>query len=442
MVFRDILFKIPKKYLVVIIVFLTMFLLKSNVFAYSNYEYIPTDTPAIDCIFYDESYIYYNRPYDLHLEQNLAYNSEGIDNRYTFYFEIKPQSKTAQYDLLSYPGQDFRLYYQYSGNYTGFMLNLGGNVFYLANINDFDITKDISIQLIITENTSISLISQGDIVRQVQLNFGNSYFNQDGSDSLILAGVGTSPFIKNVLIYTANLDSDYYVDLCNIYPCKYLDTSSGVLQYIPGSFDIVTGLFVYFDSWRFNENTLLDEPPPAIQDYVPPTPVPTPEPSPDYSGALSDINNSINNTNNFLMDSNFNDNDISISSPNVSNQEVVSGSDNFFNNYMSLFADLYNSSDSVSIDIYIPDYINNTGTKFITIRGDLVKNYLINNPIIPGTTFNFYNIVQVVWTALFGYWFINIITKFVTALYSGELMSDKALKELSSTYTNVTSSML
>lgn len=443
MIFRDILFKIPKKYLVVIIVLLIMFILKTNVFAYSNYDYIPTDSPAVDCIFYDESYIYWNKPYDLHLEQNLAYNSEGIENRYTFYFEIRPQNKTSQYDLLSYPGQAFRLYYQYSGSYTGFMLNLGGNTFYLANINDFDITQDISIQIVITETNSISIVSQGNITRQVALNFGSTYFNEDGTSNLILAGVGTSPFIKNVLIYTANLDSDYYVDLCNIYPCKYLDTSTGVLQYIPGSYDIVTGLFTYFDQWRFNESSLMAEPPPAIQDYAPPTPEPTPTPDYiDYTNNLDSINNSIDNMNNFLQNDNIDNSIVDISSPNVSNSEISNVSDGGFSSIFSIFTNALDNNSDQSIDIYIPNFITGGGTKFITIHSNLVRNAISNTSVIPGTNFTILNLVELIWTALFGYWFIIIITGFVNMIYSGSLISDSSLQKLSSTYTGVTGSML
>ena len=59
-----------------------------------------------------------------------------------------------------------------------------------------------------------------------------------------------------------------------------------------------------------------------------------------------------------------------------------------------------------------------------------------------GTNFTVLNLVEIIWTALFGYWFIVIITGFVNMIYSGSIISDSSLQKLSSTYTGVTGSML
>lgn len=409
MIFRDFLFKIPKKYLVVIIVFLTLFIIKTNVFAYSNYDTIPTDSPAVDCIFYEDSYIYYNRPYDLHLEQNISYNSQGLDGRYTFYFEIKPRSLTSQYDLLSYPNDNFRLYYQYGGGYAGFRLNLGGNTFNLADINDFDITEDITIQIVLTELNSVSIITQGDVTRQVALNFGSLYFNEDGLSDLILAGVGTSPYIKNVWIYTANIGSDYYGDLCNIYPCKYLDTSTGVLQYIPGSFDIVSGLFVYFDQWRYEENTLMDEPPPAIQNYTPSTPTPTPTPEfIDYTSSIDNVNNSINNLNDSITNDNISNSIIQVPTMPTDTSGVENGVNNIFTTIMNAYTNF-----NANQDIVFPIPFTN---KNITINGNYTKNMLesVNATWI-------INIITAFWWYVISVYIVKDILKMVDKIQEGKI---------------------
>lgn len=57
MVFRDFLFKIPKKYLVIIIVFLTMFLLKNSVLGYSVYDTLHVDDVSTDLVFYKQAYL-------------------------------------------------------------------------------------------------------------------------------------------------------------------------------------------------------------------------------------------------------------------------------------------------------------------------------------------------------------------------------------------------
>lgn len=464
MVFRDVLFKIPKKYLVVIIVFLTMFILKSNVFAYSDYDLIPTDSPAVDCIFYSKVRLPQNVYFDLRLEQtpSFRYQEGGLDNNYWFQIMTYPRNFSSgyydDYIILQEPEELFKLEINsnYGGGRAGLALSLGADYNNLM-VNPFgqqwgtDLAQmnTITFRLMtytneLSGNLSNFVVQQGDnVINSGNLIFGDNSFNYDGLSPLVIGGGGQYGYFYNWKGGISNSDDSVRTGLFNYYPCKMIDTSNGSIEYIPGAYDIVNGTFVYFDDFIFDDNDLLSEPPQEIQDYTPPaTPTPTPEPTPNYSGALSDINNSINATNNFLTDESASDNLVNINSPSISNSEIAGDVDNAFNSFITGWANLLDSTSPVSVDIYIPNYINNSGTKFITIHGDMIKNFLSTTSLIPGVNLNLLVVVQTLWTVLFAWFFYLIIISFVNGIYSGEFFKDEKLKELTGEYTGVMRNML
>lgn len=289
--------------------------------------------------------------------------------------------------------------------------------------------------------SSTFAVTQGEtLINSGTLTLGEDYYNVDGSLHLIIGPNSRSADIKNFKVGISNTDDTYRVGLVNGYPCKYLDSSGATLQYIEGYYDIITGCFIVYDGFSFNENNVMSEPPQEIQDYTPN--VPSPSPTPDINSGLSNIDNSINNMNSFLQNDTMDNSIIDISSPTISNSQVSSSADSGFSSFFSIFTTGFDSSATKSIDIYIPNYLTGGGTKFITINSNIVRNALSNTSVIPDTNFTILNLIELVWTALFGYWFIVIITGLVNMIYSGSLMSDSSLQKLSSTYTGVTGSML
>lgn len=184
-----------------------------------------------------------------------------------------------------------------------------------------------------------------------------------------------------------------------------------------------------------NDNNILSSPPDEV---IPPEPTPTPTPS----TGLSNIDNSINNMNNFLQDSNINSNSVNIVSPSVANSQISNVADNIVSAFLGNFINILNTDGESSIDIYIPNYISNTGQKFITIRGYLVRDFLSQTSVIPGLNITLLNVVQTLWSVAFGWWFFNIILGFINGIYSGEILSDEGLKKLAHSYTGVMANLL
>lgn len=442
MVSRDILFKIPKKYLVVIIMFLSIFVLKSNVFAYSDYDYINVDDPIIDNVYYkyvriDDGYIFdtgYPSPYYI--------DSSDFRNNYEFVIKCNFMDSGA-WGYVFHNGDvnnpsNFGMWYR-DVRYNLYFGYFGQNNDLSAYTRGLDYEFDINM-LPTGDNVNPSyVVYQGNSLwTQGNMTIGSTQVNTTKTDTIHL-GYSSGIKYENFKIYTKNELNQYVLQL-NLYPCKYRDSSGQSIQYLPGFYDTVSETFIYYSHLIFDDNDILSVPP---EEVIPPEPTPTPTPSDSaIVGGLSNIDNSINNMNNFLQDNTISNSAVNITTPSISNTQVVNSADNIFSSFIGDFASLLDTNREAQMKIYIPNYLTNSGQEFITVRSYLVRDFLASTNVIPGLNLTVLDIVQTLWSVCFGWWFFNIILGFINGVYSGEIISDKGLKELTKSYTGVMSNML
>ena len=436
MVFRDFLFRIPKKYLVVVIMFLAIMLLKSNVFAYSNYDYIEVDDPVIDNVYY--KYVKITSAFDTGVP--APYYIDSTDFRNNYQFELKcnfVQSGSWGYVFnngeLNSP-DNFGLWYRNPTTSVFFGYFNRGN-----DLGSYSFGTDYEFNIFMypvggNTNPSYVVYSGNSVVSQGSLTMGTSQVNTSKNQTILLGVDNPIINFENFKIYTHNELSQDVLQV-NLYPCKYRDTSSGSIVYLPGFYDVVSGNFIYFSNLVFSDDDILSTPP---EEVIPPEPTPTPTPG----VGLSNIDNSINNMNNFLQDNTLSNSSVNIVSPSVANSQIGNVADNIVGAFLGNFVNILNTDGESSVDIYIPNYISGTGQKFITIRGYLVRDFLSQTAVIPGLNITLLNVVQTLWSVAFGWWFFNIILGFINGIYSGEILSDEGLKKLAHSYTGVMANLL
>ena len=428
MIFRDFLFKIPKKYLVIIILFLTLFIVKTNVFAYSDYDMIPTDSPAVDCVFYSEVRLPLDVGFEVRAEVDpvYLYGEGGLNQNFWYQITARAEGSYDDFNFLQMKNTYFNLYN--TSNWGG---GNGGIAFDLGNYNNvlvnryreqwgFDptIMTTVTFRLMTYANSlngtsSNFVVTQGDTtINSGNLTFGNDSFNSDGDIPLIIGGNGQRGYFYNWKGGTSNADDSVRVGLFNYYPCKMIDTSNGNIEYLPGAYDTVSGFFVYFDDFIFDDNNIMSEPPQEIQDYTPsttPTPTPTPEPTPtDYTGSIDNVNNSINNLNNTITDSNISNSVIQQPSVPTDTSGVETGVNNVFANIMNAFTHL-DSTQNVVFPIPFTD-------KNITLQGSYTRDMLTSVNAIWIITF-----ITIFWWYLISRFIIKDILKMVDKIQEGNL---------------------
>lgn len=181
-----------------------------------------------------------------------------------------------------------------------------------------------------------------------------------------------------------------------------------LLNIFHGAYDLVTGTFVYFSSFIFDENDLLSEPPQEIQDYTPPTP---PDPTPiDYTGAIDNVTNSINNLNNTITDSDISNSIIQQPSVPSDTTGVENGVNNIFTTIMNAFIS-FDSSQNVILPIPFTD-------KNITINGNYTRDMLTS--VNASWVINF---ISIFWWYIISVYIIKDILKSVDKIQEGKIDS-------------------
>lgn len=234
MVFRDFLFRIPKKYLIVIIIFLAIMLLKSNVFAYSNYDYIEVDDPVIDNVYY--KYCQLNQAFDTGVPAPYYIDSTDFRNNYQFTLKCSfVQSGSWGYVFnngeLNSP-TNFGMWYR-NPTTELFFGYFGTN----NSLSSYSFATDYEFNIFmypVGGGTSPSyVVYEGDtLYTQGTMNIGTTQVNTTKNQTILLGVDNPIINFENFKIYTHNeLGQD--VLQVNLYPCKYRDTSTGSIVYLP-----------------------------------------------------------------------------------------------------------------------------------------------------------------------------------------------------------------
>lgn len=457
MIFKDILFKIPKKYLVVIIIILTMFLIKTNVKAVS----------------YDSE----------HYVQFKVGSSSNVwriccDEDFT----VKPDHRNSQYiSTYSKATGDYtncRMYKNgsdyygkelggaqifgslYSNNNPGSFTSKGEVTFYIINSNsgEQEVIYDTFTKPYIT--TSSSNIVKYDF-DYLNINGGSMKRATIWGDSVFWLYVdynGTRNYIDLVDYMTTNssantvtfsvprsvlIENSSIVDGRNITFFLYYTYPNGDSS-VASNWNVATyslGTFTLTISSSEEEqinNDLTQQKLSNINNSINQT-----------NESINNMNNNINNvvsqqeeTNNFLNDTSVNSNDLDINSPDIENDEVVKEIDGTFTNLFNTFNGFLNNSDIQSFNFYIPDMRNGEILSTITIPSDLISSKLssINLFFLQGVTL--LDLVVSIWYVLFTFWFLFFGTKLITLLYSGLIMQSEGLEELTKEYTGISKNML
>lgn len=294
MIFKDILFKIPKKYLVVIIIVLSMFLLKSNVKGYSftNETNVDDNINSSILTFYDG--ILFKKPLvtDIVIDRYTNFDYKLLYKQFPKYI-VPIGFGNNNYDNELW-GVKPNLFYLITPNYSGNKLcdvfinnskvgslNFGGDI-WGTNLNlSVNYYSSYEFEDNLMKSTYYLDVNNSGVVSNSSITFINNLVN-DSNSPIVFGLYGVDMYYINYFITTGQ-------ELHNLYPAK---NGNKV-----GLYDFNTSKFYYFtNSNYYTLGNVISKPNVNINPYI--TNLETE--IENYSFNYLNINgNSLKNTNEF-----------------------------------------------------------------------------------------------------------------------------------------------
>ena len=432
---KSVLYKLPKKWLIMIIFALLMTFGLTKVKGASYIDSADINTNNLTFYEYlDIKNNYFDTGINPSVGTSSAHNNRAIyieylqsAQRYSVAFNINEDMNNNN---LPYNSSEsgIELQQQYDPSQSWFRVNRNWNsqsIFNLSNNTKHEL--------------HLNFIDNYASIDGHMYNFG-SYINDFYTSHTLYLNSNPSYLATTFRVYYMEVDElinngqDVSV-LHKYYASKYIDTTNPLTTTTyNGFYDTITGDFLIFvtgSSATFGNET---ESP-----IVPPT---EPSGDTDYTQNLEDINSSINETNDFLQDTNVDSSSTQMPSANVSNQSLINSVDSSFTDFFSDYRTKFINSQSVDISLYIPNMSNGQILSTITINSNYVRDKLRNINLIVPNGLTMLGLIELVWYVVFGFWFLFFVVFLVTTTFSGKIIEEEGITALTEQYTGIAKKML